>query len=63
MRLILLIFAFSAINGIANGFFANFRRQSKSFQSSEDAGDPLFLTKYIEEGDIETVSKIIINYS
>lgn len=56
MRLILLIFVFSATYAIAEGFFTNHRRRSKIFRNNEDSGKALYLTKYIEEGDIETVS-------
>lgn len=57
MRKILIFFLISAIYTIAEGSFINsMYPRYKLYTDNEDPGEPLYLTKYIEKGDIETVS-------
>lgn len=56
MRLILFFFNFSITFCVISGSFVNPYPRFKSFHDGGDPGDALYLTKYIESGDIETVN-------
>lgn len=56
MRLILLFCNISVIFTVISGSFVNPYPKYKLFSDDGDPGEALYLTKYIENGDIETVS-------
>lgn len=56
MRFILLICNISVISTVISGSFVNPYPRYKLFSDDGDPGEALYLTKYIEKGDIETVS-------
>lgn len=56
MRFILLLFNMSLIFAVIDGSFVNPYPRYKSFSDGGDPGEALYLTKYIESGDIGTVS-------
>lgn len=56
MRLILLIVNITIAVNVIHGTFVNPYPKFKSYNDGGDPGDALYLTKYIESGDIEKVS-------
>lgn len=56
MRLILLFYNISVIFTVISGSFVNPYPKYKLFSDDGDPGEALYLTKYIENGDIEMVS-------
>lgn len=60
MRYILLFCNISVMFTIISGSFVNPYPRYKLFCDGGDPGDALYLTKYIESGDIETVINAII---
>lgn len=56
MRVFLLFCAISVISTNVSGSFLNPYPEIKFFSDYGDSGDALYLTEYIENGDIETVS-------
>lgn len=57
MRFILLILNFAVTYTVIGGSFVNPYPRFKLYNDGENPGDALYLTKYIENGDIETVNK------
>lgn len=55
MRLIVVIVNISVLFAVTSGLFLNPYPQPKYFSDDGDPGEALYLTKYIESGDIETV--------
>lgn len=57
MKKMWIIFIISAIYTIAEASFINsMYPRYKFYKDNGDPGEPLYLTKYIEKGDINTVS-------
>lgn len=56
MYIISTVFLTVVILTTAEGSFVNPYPRYKFYEDNGDPGEPLFLTKYIENGDIETVS-------
>nr|AAY27740.1 salivary/fat body serine carboxypeptidase [Sitodiplosis mosellana] len=58
MRLILLLFNISVTFCVISGSFINPYPRFKSFHDDGDPGEAVYLTKYIESGDIETARNL-----
>lgn len=56
MRLILLLLNISVTFCVISGSFVNPYPRFNAFHDGGDPGDAVYLTKYIESGDIETVN-------
>lgn len=55
MRSILLLLSFAVTYTAISGSFINPYPRYKSYYDGGDSGEALYLTPYIEKGDIETV--------
>lgn len=55
MRLLLILFAISVALDHINASFVNPYPRYESYNDGGNPGEALYLTKYIENGDIETV--------
>lgn len=60
MHFILAFFLTVVIFTTVDGSFVNPYPRYEFYTDNDDPGEPLFLTKYIENGDIETVSTFFI---
>lgn len=61
MRSILILFSISVIFTVVSSFINPYPR-FKFYKDDSDPGEPLYLTPYIENGDIETVWYSILIY-
>lgn len=60
MRLILLVFTSTIVLTTIGANFVNPYPRYAKYQDDGDPGEPLYLTKYIESGDLELVSFIVL---
>lgn len=60
MRLFAIFFSVSIILTGSSGSFINPYPRFESYNDGGNPGEALYLTKYIENGEIETVSLLII---
>ena len=60
MRLIFLFLNISVTFCVISGSFINPYPRFKLFKDDGDPGEAVYLTKYIESGDIETVRLVLV---
>ena len=63
MRVLLVATIFLVVLGFINGYRGPFRKMFPAVKPTtltvdDDPGEPLFLTPYIEKGDIETARRL-----
>lgn len=63
MRSISLISLIAVILTVVDGSFINQYPRFKLQKDDGDPGEPLYLTKYIESGDIQTVNDLFIHFA